>query len=225
MAKFRAAHGNIRYVSDTKQRRVLSFTLFSLGDQMNCKHCNLSMKLIEKSNRYLCETCQHSQPAVAVVPPSSNSSIKSLGETSDLLCQACDDTPLTLGLIHKTEVCFCSSCHGFAIQRGALADLVEDLRSLYEGPDNAPIPIDQKQLGSRLNCVGCQFPVETVAYNGPGNVVIASCDSCEISWINDGDLDRIVRAPGRRSYDTQTRRYTIRKTGFFLRRLTISYHD
>lgn len=202
-----------------------SFAFSFLGDQMNCKHCNLSMKLIEKSNRYLCETCQHSQPAVAVAPPSSNSSIESLGEASSLLCQTCDGTPLKLGVIHNTEVYFCLDCGGFAIQRGPLADLVEDLRSIYEGPDSAPIPLDQEQLDLHLDCVACHSLMKTVVFNGPGNVVITTCGNCEISWIKDGDLDRIVRAPGRRSYETKPRQYTIRKTGFFLRALTISYYD
>ena len=192
---------------------------------MNCKHCNLSMKLIETSNRYLCETCQHSEPAVPVPPPSSNSSIEPLDETSALSCQACDGGDLEIGRIHKTEVCFCSCCGGFAIDRGPLGDLVEDLRAIFEGPDSEPIAFAPDQLDSHLDCLVCQNPMEAIIYNGPGSVVIATCDTCNVSWVKEGDLDRIVRAPGRRSYEKRKLPgYTIYRTGL-LKTPTIFYHD
>ena len=193
---------------------------------MKCKHCLLSMKLIEEYDRFLCEKCQHSEPLIPPPPPSSNSSVKPLGRSTPFVCQACDSaSQLKIGQVGKTEVCFCDVCSGFAIDRASFGDLVEYLRFRYEGPDNAPIALDQKQLQSQLQsnlaCLACQDPMEMIVYCGPGNVVIATCETCKISWLKDGDLDQIVRAPGVRDYESKLPKYTMFRKGF-LNSLTIS---
>ena len=128
-------------------------------------------------------------------------------------------------MILKTEVCFCSDCGGFAIDRGSLGDLVEDLRAIFEGPDSTPLAMDSEQLDSHLDCLACQTPMETIIYNGPGSAVIATCDDCNVSWIKAGVLDRIVRAPGRRSYErAKMPGYTMRGSGLF-GSAKIFYHD
>jgi hypothetical protein len=37
----------------------------------------------------------------------------------------------------------------------------------------------------------------THPYYGPGNVVIDSCASCELVWLDFGELEQIVKAPGK----------------------------
>ena len=37
----------------------------------------------------------------------------------------------------------------------------------------------------------------THPYYGPGNVVMESCDSCNLVWLDHGELQQIVDAPGR----------------------------
>ena len=188
---------------------------------MNCRHCNVPMALIETSNRFLCETCQHSEPAIAVAPASTNSSIEPLGKTSVFFCQTCDESALEIGRIHKTQVCFCSCCGGFAIDRPSLCDLVEYLRSRFEGCDSPPVPFDPQLLQESVNCLTCSDSMETMLYSGPGNVVIATCETCRVSWIKKGDLDQIVRAPGQRSYEFKLPGYTILPSVFGV---AVSHH-
>ena len=188
---------------------------------MNCRHCNVPMALIETSNRFLCETCQHSEPAIAVAPASTNSSIEPLGKTSVFFCQTCDESALEIGRIHKTQVCFCSCCGGFAIDRPSLCDLVEYLRSRFEGCDSPPVPFDPQLLQASMNCLACSDSMETMLYSGPGNVVIATCETCRVSWIKKGDLDQIVRAPGQRSYEFKLPGYTILPSVFGV---AVSHH-
>ena len=189
---------------------------------MNCKHCNLSMKLIEKSDRFVCEKCQHSESVNPVPPPSSNSSVKPLGRSAPFFCQVCDTVQLGIGQVGKTEVCFCENCSGFAIDRASLGDLVEYLRFRYEGPDNSPIALDPQQFQLQLDCLACEEPMETIAYCGPGNVVIATCESCRISWLKESDLDQIVRASGVRDYEAKSPGYTMRRMGL-LGSFTVSF--
>ena len=191
---------------------------------MNCKHCDVSMKLIESNNRFLCETCQHSEPAVPVAPPSTNTSIEPSGKTSTLFCQTCDESALEIGRIYKTNVCFCNSCGGFAIDRPLLGDLVEYLRSRYEGSDSTPVPFDPQLLQASMNCLACKGSMETMLFSGPGNVVISTCETCRVSWIKKGDLDQIVRAPGQRSYESKLPGYTLLPGGLISFGLSISHH-
>ena len=188
---------------------------------MNCKHCDLSMMLIEASNRFLCTTCQHSEPAIPVAPPPTNSSIEPLGKTSVYFCQTCDESALEIGRIHKAGVCFCTICGGYGIDRPVLGDLVEYLRSRYEGRDSAPVPFDPQLLQTSMNCIACEDLMETMLFSGPGNVVIATCKICRVSWIKPGDLDQIVRAPGRRSYEFKLPGYTILPSVFGV---AVSHH-
>ena len=37
--------------------------------------------------------------------------------------------------------------------------------------------------------------MDTHFYNGPGNMIIDDCDTCELNWLDHGELMRIVRAP------------------------------
>ena len=41
--------------------------------------------------------------------------------------------------------------------------------------------------------------MDTHLYAGPGNVVIESCDTCLLNWLDRGELMRIVHAPDDRN--------------------------
>jgi len=45
--------------------------------------------------------------------------------------------------------------------------------------------------------------METFNYCGPGNVVLDSCNECKLTWFNQGELGKIIRAPGRRKLPTE----------------------
>ena len=37
----------------------------------------------------------------------------------------------------------------------------------------------------------------THPYMGPGTIVIDTCDGCNIIWLDYGELDRVINAPGK----------------------------
>ena len=191
---------------------------------MNCRFCHTSMTLIAASDRFLCETCQHSSPRVPDSPPSSNTTIKPSGRPTSFFCGECDQIQLEVGVINKTEVCFCGGCGGFVVDRASFGELVEELRAAYAGPDNSPQMLDPEDLETCFVCVACRSLTEPMLYNGPGNVAISTCETCKVSWIRNGDLDRIVRAPGMRSFEQNLPGYTIMRTGL-LQTPTIFYHE
>ena len=47
--------------------------------------------------------------------------------------------------------------------------------------------------------------MEAHSYCGPGNVVIDSCESCSLNWLDHGELARIAQAPDDRGPDPDYR--------------------
>lgn len=182
---------------------------------MNCKHCVTPMELIEASDRFLCLTCQYSAPVTTVAPVPIGDAIEPLGKTSSFLCQKCDTAELKIGRIQKTEVCFCERCGGYLVDRASFGELVELLRSRYEGAESVPVAFDPQWLQRQMDCPTCLDPMAATLYCGPGNVVTLNCEGCKISWVGQGDLSRIVRSPGRRCYESKLPEYSIRTNGLF----------
>ena len=76
---------------------------------------------------------------------------------------------------------------------------INDLRAQYQGPIVQTVPLNPRELETRLNCPACGDPMEVHPYYGPGAVVIDSCTHCKLVWFNHGEFDRIIRAPGLRN--------------------------
>ena len=128
-----------------------------------------------------------------------------LGEKqTDFCCPKCgQDTHLHVGHLSATQVCLCPQCRGFVIDRASLGELVEILRGIYKGEDDKPSIPNTAQLDQHSNCPACFGRMETFHYCGPGNVIIDSCNGCELLWLDNGELGKMIRAPGKRDYSIQ----------------------
>ena len=90
---------------------------------------------------------------------------------------------------------YCQTCQGMLIQMGDLVPLTDDLRASRGSPDYIGRPPDPKQLDRRINCPRCSQTMDTHQYFGPGNVIIDTCEPCEVHWLDRGELKRIAFAP------------------------------
>lgn len=52
------------------------------------------------------------------------------------------------------------------------------------------------QLHRRRSCPRCGREMETHLYGGAGNVILDTCEACGVNWLDDGERERIARAPG-----------------------------
>jgi Zn-finger nucleic acid-binding protein len=120
------------------------------------------------------------------------------GRPGGLGCPHCEDQQLDFGKLLGHRVCCCSNCRGYLIGSLALGHLVNTLRSAYEGPEDIPVAICPEELQLPARCPVCRLDMETHPYYGPGTLVIDSCCRCHVTWLNYGELIKIVRAPGRR---------------------------
>ena len=111
-------------------------------------------------------------------------------------CPVCT-TPLSLALLNTNHsVDHCERCGGFLMVRPTFADVVQRRRASASGPAAPPVPIDRRELERRLNCPACRSHMEVHPYYGPGNVVIDTCDRCDMVWMDGGELQQIEDAPG-----------------------------
>jgi predicted RNA-binding Zn-ribbon protein involved in translation (DUF1610 family) len=53
-----------------------------------------------------------------------------------------------------------------------------------------------RELARRINCPNCGQHMLTVWYYGPGRVVIDRCEPCGLVWLDGGELQRVIDAPG-----------------------------
>lgn len=121
--------------------------------------------------------------------------ITPLAMPADADCPVCC-RQLAVGALDETRMMYCEQCRGILIPNGAFADVAQNRRRCYTGPDETPVPIDPRQFERRLGCPRCNRPMEAHPYHGPGCVVIDSCAACHLVWLDHGELAAIERAPG-----------------------------
>ena len=163
---------------------------------MNCQQCEQPITPRFDRGHAHCKSCNVYRFPYALA--ASTEPIVASGKSLPFECPRCF-TGLEVGKLHgQTEVCFCNGCRGFVIDNDSLRGLVHELRANYEGQDGQPTPMDPSELDQQTTCPTCLHVMEAHPYHGPGNVVINSCRSCEITWMDHGELSVIERAPGQR---------------------------
>jgi Zn-finger nucleic acid-binding protein len=83
------------------------------------------------------------------------------------------------------------------MDRWSFGQLVKFRRSRTKEIPIPPPPLDTNEYQRKLNCPRCGKPMEIHPYYGPGNIVIETCASCNLIWLDYGELSRVVNAPGR----------------------------
>ena len=91
---------------------------------------------------------------------------------------------------------YCRNCRGVLIARRSFAAVVEKRRAWATGTPGPPVPLNRQELERKVRCPACTGPMATHPYYGPGNVVIDSCETCELMWLDFGELESDRRRPG-----------------------------
>ena len=110
------------------------------------------------------------------------------------LCRA----PLATALLDEAfDVEHCERCRGILLARRAFGEAVTRRRARESGDPAPPVPLDPRELTRVLACPSCHAPLDVHPYYGPGNVVIDSCQRCDLIWLDFGELEQITEAGGR----------------------------
>jgi Zn-finger nucleic acid-binding protein len=161
---------------------------------MNCANCGAAMELIESRRYFFCRHCG----SFHFPEPADRDGIRIVGNVADAPpCPVCRELLVQALLDDAHPVHFCPTCRGVLMPRQTFAGVVNIRRAWAANPPVEPRLLDRQALDRKLSCPSCRGRFTTHPYYGPGNVVMDSCDSCDIVWLDFGELRQIVDAPGR----------------------------
>jgi Zn-finger nucleic acid-binding protein len=167
----------------------------AMGDRdFGCTNCGAPL-IASDSGRFL--FCEHCGASAALPPPRTDDRVTPLGHALEANCPSCGGA-LADGLMDHFRVGHCPGCRGVLLAGEDFAAVVRSRRASYRRADAAPVPLEPLELERRVDCPRCRSPMEVHPYYGPGNTVIDSCRTCGLVWLDQGEIARIERAPGRR---------------------------
>jgi Zn-finger nucleic acid-binding protein len=112
--------------------------------------------------------------------------------TSENRCPSCA-TPLSQARLDGFPLLLCERCEGMLIEMQHFVSIIDAARALEE--PSRGIPPRRQSPGDRtIPCPVCRQPMLNHFYGGPGNLVIDTCESCDVNWLDPGELRRIARA-------------------------------
>ena len=81
------------------------------------------------------------------------------------------------------------------IAMNQFAAVIDALRAREARTFRVAPPRRQDPAGRVVTCPSCAQPMHGHIYGGPGNVVIDSCERCQVNWLDSGELRQIAAAP------------------------------
>lgn len=162
---------------------------------MNCENCSTVMLFEEEGAYYHCPTCgelQFFDPIEDEPHPEEESKLID----RELECPVCEEqlTPAALQLL---QVHHCEGCRGILLRHQDFGILAHELRRKATGPPTIPKPLDPSELEREIACPVCFHLLNTHPYYGPGSIVIDSCGNCGVVWLDGGELETVINAPGK----------------------------
>lgn len=111
---------------------------------------------------------------------------------TDTKCPRCN-TPLSAGTYASARVFRCDNCAGIALGQASILPVLEKLAVvMYESVSinySAPIIEDTTPV---LSCPECHSQMERHGYMGSKQLMMDSCPSCTLVWLDPGELSTMV---------------------------------
>ena len=156
---------------------------------MNCPNCGAPMRLRDGRDCLTCDYCQSIS-----FPEKNEDGVRVLDDPSELSCPVCA-VPLKHAINQAHQILYCTHCRGSLISATVFVLLLQDLRA-HRGDTQATTHLpDPQELKRRIQCPQCRRDMDAHYYAGPGNIVIDDCASCDLNWLDSGELMAIVCAP------------------------------
>jgi Zn-finger nucleic acid-binding protein len=140
-----------------------------------------------------CWSCGHC--ASVVCPEPAADGVRPTGERGHS-CPVCRIPLIRATLDDRDRVEICDRCKGILLARRAFAVTLTARRRDARTPSVTPSPADSRELDRRIDCPNCRARMITDWYYGAGNIVIDTCEPCDLVWLDAGELRRAVDAPG-----------------------------
>lgn len=154
---------------------------------MTCGNCGAPTRLDRDRGVIVCDYC-----GGQFMPPAGEDGVQILGDTK-FKCPTCTGT-LSDGQLEGHALLYCPTCRGMLIGMDDFVPLIDALR-VYDHRSAATLPARDPSSGAARICPRCSQPMDQHPYGGPGNVIIDTCESCSMNWLDKGELQRMVAAP------------------------------
>jgi Zn-finger nucleic acid-binding protein len=127
-----------------------------------------------------------------VVPQTDTSGVRTLQESPGReLCPVCN-VVLMQASIGVVPLLYCAKCHGMLIAMMEFQSLIDAARTA-SGPV-ASLPAEVHELDRHITCPHCHRAMESHFYAGSGNVVMDTCETCCLHWLDHDEVARIAQA-------------------------------
>jgi Zn-finger nucleic acid-binding protein len=160
---------------------------------MNCPNCGAPMKLFRERDYYHCEHCQSYH-----FPNRDQDGLRILGKNPEgIPCPHCQEVLNLITFDDFFQGYQCATCLGLLFNRTTFREAIDYHRSRTKSP---PEPFSQyhpDELDRVTYCPICREQMDTFQYNGPGNIVIDTCHTCDLIWLDYGELKKVINAPGK----------------------------
>lgn len=156
---------------------------------MTCPSCGAPLRLREDGDGFVCDYC-----GCVHVPEANSDGVRVLGVPAAESCPVCS-VPLIHSAIAGHRILYCTECRGMLINMNELLVIEQDLRARREATLMEAHHPDPRDLDRRIACPKCGGRMDAHPYQGPGNVIIDSCENCQLDWLDYGELNWMVRAP------------------------------
>jgi len=154
----------------------------------SCDNCGAPLRLDCDTGLLVCDHCGSQNEA-----PASIQHLELLSETSSM-CPICA-TPLSSSRLEGHLLLCCARCYGMLIDMDRFASVIDAMRARESRSFRIALPPRQHPGDRILHCPSCGEPMLCHFYEGPGNVVIDTCERCNVNWLDPGELRRIAVAP------------------------------
>ncbi|HZM93845.1 MAG TPA: zf-TFIIB domain-containing protein [Vicinamibacterales bacterium] len=155
----------------------------------NCANCGAPMLVDRAEGKISCSHCG------SVELPAGITRWIEAGAGSEMACPSCA-RPLSHGKLDGFPLQLCPRCEGMLIEMEHFVSVIGAARGYEES--SAAIPPRRQTPGDRtIDCPACHRPMLSHFYGGPGNLVIDTCETCQVNWLDAAELRRIARAWGR----------------------------
>jgi Zn-finger nucleic acid-binding protein len=151
------------------------------------------MVLYRERGYHHCEHCDSYH-----FPDPDHEGLRILGENQDgLKCTHCH---VSLNMMIADDFYRgyrCPNCRGMLFNRSSFRDVIDRRRANTKAPPEPVNTFNPAELDRRTDCPICKGKMDTFLYNGPGNIVIDTCHNDDLIWLDYGELNKVVNAPGR----------------------------
>jgi Zn-finger nucleic acid-binding protein len=115
-----------------------------------------------------------------------------IGDATEAPCPVCAAT-LASARLDGNPLLVCPQCAGMLIAMSHFVSVIDAARA-HEDQRGVVLPRTQKPGDRTLSCPRCHQSMLSHVYGGPGNLVIDTCERCQVNWLDPGELRRIARS-------------------------------